>query len=103
MKEFHFQKNLLEQPFTVQRIFSTLSKNITSLSQRDIDGGLGDFQRSKMRRLARRKVKDKTSDCKELIPSCTSETPNIAIKGSVFIWVPRAFVKIFKKISPEFV
>ena len=63
---------------------------MTSLSQRDIDGGLGDFQRSKMRRLARREVKDETSDCKELMPSCTSETPNIAIKGFVFIWVPRA-------------
>ncbi len=65
MKDCHLWTNLAVVPFTEYLIFFFTSLLLSY--QRELDGGLGDFHESKIRHLAKRDVKAKTSDCKELI------------------------------------
>lgn len=93
MKGFHFWINILEVTFPVKFMFN-LRNNITSLTHKEIDGGLRDFHNSKMQRFSKTDEKAHIFDRKESILSCSNHIPNIAMKGSICIWVSRTFVRI---------
>ncbi len=65
-------------------MFSTVRKDVRSLSHRKISGTLGDFHSSKMQPLAQREVKAYMFDCEELLCEESTETPNINIERQIF-------------------
>jgi len=62
-KGAHLRVNFAELPFTVNKSFSIFKNDLTVLSHCEVDGGVGDFQQSKMQRLARKEQKAKTTSC----------------------------------------
>lgn len=68
-------------PLKVYLIFSSFKKNMVSLSHREMEGYLADFQCNSKERLASNDVKAIMSFCVEFSASEASGIPNIAING----------------------
>ena len=83
------EKNLTVHPLNVYLIFSSLKKNMTSLSHWEIEGYLTDFQCNNKERLASKDVKAIMSFCVGLSASVGSGIPNIAIRGQGWRLTPR--------------
>ena len=92
----HFETHFSLEPLREYLIFSSLRKNITSVSQAEIEGGCLDFQLRRILRRAKRVVKETISASLEVNEDKSEGTPKMAIKGHGFRVVLRTSERVLQ-------